>query len=133
MTYMDEPITVDGIEYLAVENFFQAHKTSNRNLKIYISTLNPFESRKYGKKMVMRDNWDDIKLKIMEFAIDKKFNQPRFRDFLITVNEPIMEDNWWRDTFWGVYNNQGENHLGKILERKRDSLLEIYQNKRGIK
>jgi predicted NAD-dependent protein-ADP-ribosyltransferase YbiA (DUF1768 family) len=34
----------------------------------------------------------------------------------------IVEGNNWGDTFWGVCNGQGQNMLGKILMKQRESL-----------
>lgn len=35
----------------------------------------------------------------------------------------IVEENSWRDTYWGVCKGVGENHLGKILMKIRDELI----------
>ena len=39
---------------------------------------------------------------------------------VVAVTEPIVEDNYWNDTFWGVctnkkYNHEGKNVLGQML------------------
>jgi predicted NAD-dependent protein-ADP-ribosyltransferase YbiA (DUF1768 family) len=34
----------------------------------------------------------------------------------------LIEGNWWGDTYWGVCNGVGENHLGKLLMKIRDYL-----------
>lgn len=40
----------------------------------------------------------------------------------------LIERNTWGDTFWGVYDNKGENNLGKILMKVREGLKEGDQN-----
>lgn len=38
----------------------------------------------------------------------------------------IVEHNTWNDTFWGVCNGTGENHLGEILMDLRDYYNPFY-------
>jgi predicted NAD-dependent protein-ADP-ribosyltransferase YbiA (DUF1768 family) len=38
------------------------------------------------------------------------------------ITEPIVENNTWNDTYWGVCNNVGENHLGKLLTEIKEEL-----------
>ncbi len=40
-----------------------------------------------------------------------------------TRPRPLVEENTWGDTFWGVSKGQGENHLGRLLMRIRDELI----------
>jgi len=57
-------ISYDNIIYPSVENFYVAMKiTKDKIIKIdkkeitirkYISTLNPYESKKFGKKLILR-------------------------------------------------------------------------------
>ena len=37
-----------------------------------------------------------------------------------TGDAVLVEGNWWRDDFWGVYEGKGQNILGKILMIVRD-------------
>jgi hypothetical protein len=41
---------------------------------------------------------------------------------LATGDKELIEGNTWGDTFWGVCNGIGQNHLGKILMAKRTEL-----------
>ena len=43
-----------------------------------------------------------------------------------TNNEELIEGNTWNDTYWGVCNGRGQNHLGKILMKVRSLLKEAY-------
>ena len=36
-----------------------------------------------------------------------------------TYPEELIEGNYWHDTFWGVCEGVGENHLGQILMQIR--------------
>ena len=43
----------------------------------------------------------------------------------------LIEGNVWNDTFWGVCNGKGHNHLGKILMKVRDEIRGI-EKKTGL-
>ena len=64
----------------------------------------------------------------------KKFKQnPEIAKKLKSITEPIKEENWWHDTFWGIYNGEGKNVLGIILENVRTLLiLEDYMGNNNI-
>ena len=68
---------------------------------------------------------------MMEYYCRQKFSNPELRRKLIAVEEPIVEDNWWNDIYWGVCNGIGENKLGQILTKIREEALEhmIIENK----
>ena len=65
----------------------------------------------------------------MELVIDIKFNQNiDLAKRLINISDDLLvEWNSWGDKFWGkcLKTNKGENHLGKILLKKKYELLEI--------
>ena len=52
-----------------------------------------------------------------------KFNIPELKQKLLeTGNTELVEGNTWGDTFWGVYNVEGENILGRLLMKVREEL-----------
>ena len=52
----------------------------------------------------------------MENLLWQKFENPVLRKMLdATKPRELIEGNVWKDSFWGVYNGKGENHLGKLL------------------
>lgn len=54
-----------------------------------------------------------------------KFVQEPMRSKLLETGEAYLEEtNYWKDTFWGVYNGTGENRLGRLLMLVRDELRE---------
>ena len=63
----------------------------------------------------------------MHDIVYAKFSQnPILRQKLINTQDMILiENNTWNDTFWGVCNGVGENHLGKILMEVREELKNI--------
>jgi predicted NAD-dependent protein-ADP-ribosyltransferase YbiA (DUF1768 family) len=71
----------------------------------------------------MRSDWNDRKLAVMRDLVGQKFDNPALAMKLIaTGNELLVEGNSWHDTYWGVCNGKGENHLGKILMEVRRML-----------
>jgi predicted NAD-dependent protein-ADP-ribosyltransferase YbiA (DUF1768 family) len=49
-----------------------------------------------------------------------KFSDPELMKQLKQVQGEIVEDNYWGDTYWGVFKGQGTNVLGKLLMKIRD-------------
>lgn len=56
--------------------------------------------------------------------MQKKFEDPILRQKLIeTYPADLIETNNWHDTFWGVCNGVGQNHLGRILKVIRNKCI----------
>jgi ribA/ribD-fused uncharacterized protein len=111
------PLTYEGIEYPTAEHAYQAGKTTESHLRVHISTLKtPGEAKRQGRYVKLRDNWETVKLKVMHDVLQAKFKNVALRAMLAdTYPMRLVEDNTWGDTFWGVYEGHGENHLGIIL------------------
>ena len=62
----------------------------------------------------------------MEKILRIKFRPKSYLAYLLTQTDPLYlcEGNTWKDTYWGVFNGVGENHLGKILMKIRGDLIE---------
>ena len=127
-----EPMPYQGMEFHTVENFYQAMKTTDVNERRKIAQMNPYEAKKYARSVDLRQNWDTIKLDVMEYALRHKFAAgTAWHQKLITFEDDIVfvERNNWHDTYWGKCvcercDNQGENHLGKILTKIHASLAQ---------
>ncbi len=117
-------VVFDFEEYPSVEHAYQASKTLDRKKRKEILRMTPGQSKKFGKKLQVREDWDLVKLDIMYDLILQKFRKDNLlRDKLLkTMGRELQEGNTWGDYFWGVCSGQGENHLGKILMRVRDEL-----------
>lgn len=122
--YFKSFIDIDGITYPTVEHAFQACKTNNPNDKLYIALLgSPGLAKKKGRQVNLRSDWEDIKIKIMRDCLVKKFRHEDLRKELIESHPLYLEEtNTWKDKFWGVCDNEGQNQLGKLL---MDIRLEI--------
>ena len=116
-------VTYDGYTYLNSEAAFQAQKDLTRRNEF--TSLSGPSSKRLGKRVNLRKDWEDVKLKIMEEIVKCKFDQnPDLKEKLIDTGDAILiEGNDWGDKYWGVCKGVGENHLGIILMKIRDSYL----------
>lgn len=115
------PVELDGILYPSVENAYQAAKTLDD--RTFYLTCSPVEAKRRQDKL--RPGWDEIKLRIMDDLLRQKFATDSLlaRKLINTEDADIIHDNYWRDTFWGVYQGQGTNYLGRLLMRIRKDLV----------
>lgn len=121
-------IKLDGIVYPNAETAFQAQKTLDVEERRKFSMLkNPVQAKRLGRKVKLRDDWEEVKLDIMTEIVSQKFLQhPHLIEMLLqTGDEELVEGNKWGDRFWGVCKGKGENHLGKILMKIRDAYKSI--------
>lgn len=119
------PVEIEcaGLKFKCVESAFQAYKCANiEDRKLFVN-LNGAEAKKLGRKIPMRKDWEDIKVKVMYRLVMQKFNRnPSLLNQLKGIEGIIVEDNTWNDTFWGMCNGKGRNTLGVILTAVRNEL-----------
>ena len=107
------------LTFSCVESAFQACKCMARASEF--TTLDGYQAKKLGRQVSLRNDWDTMRIVIMELLVRAKFEQnPVLIKDLVRINGDIVEENTWNDTFWGVCNGVGENHLGEILTKLRD-------------
>ena len=112
--------------YSSTEHGYVAAKTTNPKYRSKIQKLEtPRESKRFGRELTLSEDWDGMKLDVMEFLLRQKFkNGTRLAERLMeTYGHELIEGNTWGDTFWGTCNGKGENHLGKLLMKIRHELL----------
>jgi ribA/ribD-fused uncharacterized protein len=118
-------IVYEGITYPTVEHAYQSAKTLDMNERKRIAAIKtPGEAKTEGRKLKLRDDWDTAKFQVMEDCVRYKFtHHDDLREKLLATGDKLLEEgNTWGDRIWGVYQGQGENHLGKILMKIRDEL-----------
>jgi len=122
--FYESPFDFMGTTYQSVEHFYQAAKAVDPlEADIVVSSATPGESKKQGRRIECRDDWDEVKISVMRFALEMKFMDPVLRQKLLdTGDHSLFEGNVWGDTFWGVdtRTGQGKNHLGKLLMELRE-------------
>lgn len=121
------PVRVDHMDFMTSEHAFQALKTVDHGDRCRIAGLKtPGQAKAAGKKVKLRDNWNDIRVEVMRQVLICKFDQnPDLAQKLIeTGDAELIEGNTWNDTFWGVCRGKGQNNLGKLLMEIRAKLRE---------
>jgi ribA/ribD-fused uncharacterized protein len=126
-------IVHDNKVYETAEHLYQALKTLDPEEHEFVrKSPTPGEAKKRGKKITLREDWDQVKDEIMRMILDLKFSQnPELMEKLLaTGDQELIEGNWWGDTYWGVCFGSGQNKLGLLLQevrsaerKKRDPIL----------
>lgn len=117
-------VVYEGTTYPTTEHAFQAAKTLDpEERKKMAAATTPGNAKRYGRRICLRKDWEEIKVSVMKEILIQKFSKPELRDMLLaTGDEELVEGNTWNDTFWGVCKGYGGNHLGKILMEIRESI-----------
>ena len=120
----------ENIEYPTAEHAYQAAKVESPGVKTRIKNCHtPAEAKDYLEthKIKPAPEWTIAKkLLVMEEILMIKFGgkDPFLtRALLETGDAKLIEGNTWNDTFWGVCNHSGENHLGRLLVKVREELV----------
>lgn len=115
-------LRINGLVFSCAEAAFQSFKTTDLEERKKFQNINGFEAKKLGKRIKLREDWNNIRLDVMDAVLKVKFKQhPELYKLLKSINEPIVEDNNWNDMFWGRCNGKGKNYLGCLLERIKTS------------
>ena len=117
-------IKYDGMTFKCAEGLYQALKSNNRTIRELSQSLSGPEAKKLGRNILIREDWDQVKIDVMKLVVHLKFAASReLRERLLATGDiPLVEENTWNDTFWGVCRGKGENHLGRILMEERDRI-----------
>jgi ribA/ribD-fused uncharacterized protein len=120
-------IEFEGEVYQSVEHAYQAAKTTDQGLRLAARSLTASQARRWGQKLRLRPDWEEVKLQVMRDLLKAKFSLPHLRAKLLATGEmELIEGNYWHDTYWGVCQCEqcggGANHLGKLLMELRQEL-----------
>ena len=126
--FYHSPVKLDGVQYPTVENAFQAAKTLNPEERKVFTTCRPDEAKRYGRKVKLREDWEQVKEAVMLRLLMQKFKPgtENFEKLLSTGDGRIVEGNTWHDNIWGdcqcqrCVNTPGKNRLGNLLMAIRD-------------
>lgn len=120
-------VIYDGLVYPTVEHGMQAAKTINLldREKIRLAKT-PAEAKRIGRKVQMREGWDDVKIAIVADLIRQKFTpgSALAAKLAQTLNKELIEGNHWHDCIWGICScsrcgSTGSNVLGQLLMHVR--------------
>ena len=115
------PIEYEGIVYPSSEHAYQAAKTLDVEERHKIAVLaHPAHAKKAGLSLALRSDWKQVKRRVMEEILRRKFEQrPLAAKLAATGTAELVEGNTWGDQYWGVCGGAGENHLGRLLMKIR--------------
>ena len=129
-------INLDGefFTFPTVEHAFQFLKNENFLEELGISfteycSMTPSKAKRLGRKVTLREDWEGVKVEIMQELVEEKFNSSLAKRLIRTDPHVLVEGNTWHDNFWGVCtcdkckDKVGHNMLGKILMRVREDLI----------
>lgn len=126
-------IEYDGFLFSSSEAAWQAQKTLNLKKREEFQYMSPGVSKREGRHVTLRSDWEDVKYDLMVDILKVKFAPDTKLAFYLknSGNEEIMEDTTgWHDNIWGNCNCErcknivGKNLLGKALMEVR-----AYNNK----
>jgi len=123
-----------GYTWPTVEHAYQAAKTLGVEMRRLIrQSSTPSQAKRLGRQVILRSDWEDIKIDIMYELVKLKFfsNVDIAEKLLATGEDMLIEENSWHDNIWGdccchkCSNIEGENFLGLILMLVREDLKKM--------
>ena len=118
------PFVYRGYRWPTVEHCYVAHKSEEEyfdEVAQDVMDMTAGQAKRHGKNIIMREDFDQIKLYFMHILTGLKYSQnPALAELLKATNLEYIEET--NDTYWGVCNGKGENHLGKIIMNIRTTL-----------
>lgn len=127
-------VWLDGESYPSTEHAYQAAKTDDPDWRRRIQLApTPNAAKRIGRSAPMREGFEEQKVEVMYDLVRQKFRQHgRLAERLLaTGDRELVEGNWWGDSFWGVCDGRGENHLGRVLMRVRREMRERIETGRA--
>jgi ribA/ribD-fused uncharacterized protein len=126
-------VEYDGDFYPSAEHAYQAAKCEDRKKRVGLQrdTTSPGAAKKWGQTVPLRPGWEGMKLQVMKEVVRSKFSiNAGIRALLLrTGTVMLIEGNYWMDTYWGVCDGVGDNHLGRILMEVRAELAQSISRK----
>lgn len=128
--FYEKTLEYDNRYWPTLEHAYQAMKTLDPDEREAIrASRSPALAKRLGRRLKMRDDWDDIKIGLMHELLRVKFRDVQLREQLIATGDAeLVEGNHWGDTFWGVCKGHGTNWLGRLLMAVRREI----KHERGL-
>lgn len=123
-------VQMGELRFPSTENAYQAAKTLDLEKRKEFQNITSAQAKKLGSRLVIRPDWDQVKLGVMEGLLRQKFAQGTDLRKQLDATKPqeLIEGNWWHDNFWGSCEctkkaecqTPGKNHLGNLLMKIRN-------------
>lgn len=127
-------IRYKDLTYKSSEAAWQAQKTLDEEVRKTFQFMTPAESKRAGRKVTLRPDWESVKYSIMVDVLTAKFSQnvQLLNWLMLTGEEQLLENTTgWHDNTWGdcscpkCKNITGQNLLGKALMEVRASFAPV--------
>ena len=124
-------VEYNGLKYHNSEAAWQSQKSLNKFERENFISMNGSAAKKAGRRVKpLRPDWEKVKFDIMYEVCLAKFSQnPDLKEILLSSGgaELIEDTTGWHDNIWGSCTctrckGKGDNALGKILMKVRDTL-----------
>jgi len=123
----------DGLVFDSSEHAFQAAKSLRfEDRKKVQEAVSAYKSKRAGRKIQIRDDWDLVKKGVMSDVVCIKFRDLKLQKMLLETGDAyLIEGNYWHDNTWGDCSCDkckkivGRNWLGLILMEERDKIREL--------
>ena len=123
----------DGYLYASLEEAYQTLGFVESDPEIAEKIKNSHSAHEaqkiaYANRDKRQENWDEIKVSIMEELLREKLNQnPYVEKKLLETKDYLIVEDSPKDSFWGWgEDRKGENNLGKLWMKLREEILELY-------
>lgn len=102
--FSEYPVYYDGYRFPTLENAYQAAKTTDHQVRGTFVDLTPGQSKRAGRALDLRPDWEQRKVPIMRLLLANKFTcNPQLAELLVSTGDlPLIETNTWHDNEWGV-------------------------------
>ena len=120
-------VEFEGMMYPSTEHAYQAAKTLDLKSRAMFQGGTAGQAKRLGQVIILRDDWtnDNVKISVMYAVLLDKFtrHQDLRKQLIATSPNELIEGITWNDTFWGVCDGKGKNHLGKLLMSIRQEII----------
>jgi len=119
------PVEYEGRGYTSTEAAYQASKVSpeTAHLRDQFIGLAPGKAKRVGRRIPIRNDWEQIKFKVMLDLQRVKYQDAGLKTMLLATGGAYLEEtNTWGDEIWGVCNGKGKNALGKLIMQVRKEI-----------
>lgn len=95
--FYESPVCLDGVIYPTVEHAYQAAKTLDMEARKNIEQEpSPGKVKRLGKKVTIREDWEEVKVSIMTNLVVQKFQHDELKQQLLDTKDLYIEEtNHW--------------------------------------
>lgn len=124
-------VKFDGLTFQNSEAAWQAQKTLDMEQRERFCGYTASGSKKMGRKVSLRPDWESVKYQLMVDVCLAKFTQnTELKEILLSTGDEELIENTtgWHDNIWGncecpkCIGKTGQNLLGKALMEVRETL-----------